>query len=347
MSEVVSHYWMGIDVAKKTFDAALVCPGQHFPHTPLRAVPVETFSRDPQGVEKFLAWMRELLKDTPRTPTVRVAMEATGVYSIELSAWLCEQCAMLAPAIVNPEQTASFVKSMGLRNKTDRLDARALAFYGAERQPAPYEPLTTEHRQLRELSRYRDALIKEKVAEGNREEQPLHAKLVRTLQTRRERQRERDILKIEAEMKRLIDHTPHLKQDYELLTSIPGVAFVTAAVVLAEMGDLRRFPRARQATAFAGVTPRQTVSGTSVNGKPRMCKKGNARVRQALYLAAMSTIRCNAQLYPTYAALRQQGKIPMVALGAIMRKLIVIMRAMLLHNTPFNPQGRTPAKAPE
>ena len=253
---------------------------------------------------------------------------------------------MLAPAIVNPERTAAFVKSMGLRNKTDRLDARALAFYGAERQPVPYEPLTPEHRQLRELSRYRDALVAEKVAEGNREEQQPQAKLIRTLQARREQQRKRDIKKVEAEMTWVIQNTPLLKQDYELLITIPGVAFITAAVILAEMGDLRRFARARQATAFAGVTPRQKTSGTSVNGQPHLCKKGNPRVRQALYLAAMAAVRSKTQLRQTYEGLLQQGKAPMVALGAIMRKLITIMRAMLLSNTKFNPLWKTPAKIP-
>jgi transposase len=346
MSEVVSEYWMGMDVAKDTFDAALVRPGQHYPQTPLREVPVKTFSRDPQGVAQCLTWMRTVLHKAPAPPTVRGIMEATGMYSIELCAWLCEQCAMLAPAIVNPEQTSAFAKSMALRNKTDHLDARALAFYGAERRPDPYEPLTPEHRQLRELSRYRDALIKEKVAEGNRAEQQPHTKLLRTIQAQRERQRTRDIKKVQDEMKRLIDNTPQLKQDYELLNTIPGVAFITTAVILAEMGDLRRFARARQATAFAGVTPRQTTSGTSVNGRPRMSKKGNARVRQALYMAAMSAIRFNAPLRAKYEALVQQGKAPMVALGAIMRKLLTIMRAMLLSNSKFDPQWKTSKRKP-
>jgi transposase len=345
MSEV-AVYWIGIDVAKKTFDAALVRPGQHFPQTPLRTVPVETFSRDPQGVEKFLAWMRGLLKEAPEAPTVRAVMEATGVYSIELSAWLCQQCAMLAPAVVNPERTAAFMKSMGLRNKTDRLEARALAFYAAERRPAPYEPLTPEHRQLRELSRYRDALIAEKVAESNREEQRPEAKVVRVLQARREQQRKRDIAKMEAEMKRVIQSTPHLKKDLDLLVTIPGVAFITATVILAEMGDLRRFARARQATAFAGVTPRKIDSGTSVKGKAHLCKKGNPRVRQALYLAAMAAVRSKTQLRQTYERLLQHGKVPMVALGAIMRKLITIMRAILLTETEFQPLWKTPAKIP-
>jgi len=295
-------------------------------------------------VKTCLAWMQGLLEPALAPPTVRAVMEATGVYSIELSAWLCQQCPMLAPAIANPERTSAFIKSMGVRNKTDRLEARALAFYGIERQPAPYEPLTPEHQQLRELSRYRDALIAEKVAESNRAEQASQTKLIRKLQKRRDQQRERDIAHVEDEMKRVIAASPQLKKDFDLLVSIPGVAFITATVILAEMGDLRRFGRARQATAFAGVTPRQTTSGTSVNGRPHLCKKGNPRIRQALYMAAMSAVRSDTQLRQTYERLIQHGKAPMVALGAIMRKLVTFMRAILLTETPFQPWWKTLVK---
>jgi transposase len=336
-------FWIGIDVAKKTFDAALVRPGQRFPQTALREVPVDTFARDRQGVQKFLEWMRQLVANEPEAPEVRVVMEATGMYSVELTAWLCEECPMLAPAIENPERTSSFIDSMGLRNRTDRIEARALAFYGAERRPAPYESLTPEHRQLREMSRFRDALMAEKTAETNRHEQWVESKLVRRLQAQHERQLKSAIAKIEAEMKSVIAKTPHLKRDFALLITIPGVAFVTAAVILAEIGDLRRFARSRQITAFAGVSPRHTTSGTSVNGKPHLCKKGNPRVRQALYMAAMTAVKPKTHLRKTYERLLQNGKVPMVALGAIMRKLLCIMRAVLITETPFKRQWTTSA----
>lgn len=333
-------FWIGIDVAKKTFDAALVRPGQRFPQTQLREVPAETFRRDPDGVQRFVHWMGEQVAQEPDPPQARVVMEATGTYSVELTAWLCEACPMLAPAIENPERTNAFMNSMALRNRTDRLEARALAFYGAERRPAPYEPLTPEHRKLRELSRFRDSLIAEKTAETNRQEQWVESKLVRRLQAQRQRQLKAAIDKVEAEMKKLIAQTPHLKRDFALLVTIPGVAFVTAAVILAEMGDLRRFARSRQVTAFAGVSPRQVVSGTSINGRPRLCKKGNPRVRQALYMSALTAVKPKTQLRETYERLLANGKPPMVALGAIMRKLLCVMRAILINETPFKKQWK-------
>lgn len=333
-------YWVGIDTSKRSFDAACVAPGQRYPQTPLRAVPVETFERSREGVGQFIAWLDAQCAMTRRAPMVRAVMESTGPYSVELCLWLHEQCPVIAPAIVNPVQTSAFIKSLCVRNKTDRLDARALAFFGAERQPEPYEPLTPAHQQLRELSRYRDALIVEKVAESNRAEQRPQSALVRKLQARRAAQRLRDIAKIEEEMKRAIQSTPHLKKDFELLVTIPGVGFITAAVVLAELGDLRRFARARQATAFVGLSPRQRQSGTSLNGKTRMCKCGNSRVRKALYLAAMAAVRPASPLGKSYRRLVHEGKPRMAALGAIMRKLLTIMRAVLISEEPFHPGGK-------
>jgi transposase len=339
--------WMGIDVAKKTFDAGLVRPGQRFCVTQLREVPVQNFARTVQGTGQCLDWMRRQLADFTQPPSVRAVMEATGAYSVELTKWFNEQCPALAPAIVNPERANSFIKSLGQRNSTDRIAARGLAFFGAERRPAPYVPLTPDKLELRELSRYRDALIAEKVAEGNRAEQQPNTKLLKDLITKRDRQRKKDIAAVEAAMKKLIEGSKELKRDFDLLVSIPGVAFVTASVVLAEMGDLRRFERSRQASAFAGVSPSVVTSGTSVSPRPRMCKKGNPRIRQALYLAAMTTIRYDSFLRDTYQRLIQHGKSPKAALGAIMRKLLTVMRAILISNTPFNKSGKPTQKSPE
>jgi transposase len=335
-----AQYWVGADVAKRTFDAGLVRPGQHYPSTPLREVPVATFARSLDGVQEFLSWLAQQLHVESSPVSVRLVMEATGWYSEELTGWLNAQCPALAPAIVNARQTAAYLDSMELRNKTDRVEARALAFYGAERRPAPYETLSPERRELRALSRSRDALIEERVREQNRGEQPFESKLLAQLHKRRLEQLTRDITRIETRMKNVIDTTPELRRDAKLLRSIPGVAFVTSAVVLAELGDLRRFSRARQVTAFAGLTPRTKQSGTSVNAPAVLCKRGNPRIRQALYMAAMSTIKVRGPLKDLYDRLIAKGRNGKAALCAVMRKMLTIMRAILIQETPYNPQWK-------
>jgi transposase len=329
-----------MDVAKQTFDAALVRPGQHYPLTPLRTVPVAGFARSAEGVKEFLSWMGAQLSDIQSPVSVRAVMEATGSYSVELAGWLNEQCPELAPAIANPRQTSAYLDSMQLRNKTDRLEARALAFYGADRRPAPYETLSPQRLELRALSRHRDALIKEKTREENRSHEPFASKLLTRLRARHLAQLKRDIAKIEARMKELIETTPELKRDMKLLRSIPGVAFVTSTVVVAELGELRRFSRARQVTAFAGLTPHRKQSGTSVDAPAVLCKRGNARVRQALYMAAMVSVRMRGPFRDFYDRLIGRGMNGKAALCAVMRKMLVLMRSILIRETPYNPRWK-------
>lgn len=339
MKEQKKH-WVGIDVAKETFDAALVFVGQHYSPEQMREVPARSFARSEKGVEQLLKWLDRLTEqhgELDRT-NVRVVMESTGKYSMELAVWLSGQRSSLEPAIANANMTSNFIKSLGLRNKTDRMEARALAFYGVERQPASYEPPTGVYKELRELCRFRDEMVKEQTACKNRNNEASLNSVIRRLAKRKLREIEQHIKDIDKELRKALAKDEKIKQDYDLLTSIPGVGFVTACVALGELGDLRRFARARQLSAFAGLSPRQRQSGTSVNGKPHLCKSGNPRMRKVLYMAAMSAVRYCPTMEKDYALMLLQGKSKMTALGAIMRKLLVLMRAVLIGNTSYDPE---------
>lgn len=337
MDKTVLH-WVGVDVALQTFDAAIACPGQHADAATLKRVASATFDRTPEGVRAFLSWLRTKLPEQTPLPA-RVVMEATGIYSIELTALLCKACPELSPAIANPERTSAFRDSLGLRNKTDRLDARALAFFGLERCPSAYEPLSPHQAELRSLSRSRDDLIETRKAHENQLAQNPPSAFARKTLKQLLTQLDKGITSIEAEMRRVIASHEDFKRDYALLTSIAGVGFVTAAVVLAELGDLRRFGCARQIGAYAGVTPYRSQSGCH-DAPGHMTKKGNSRVRQAMYMAALSAITHNPVMASVYKCLITDGKKPLVALGAIMRKLLVLMRIIVVSGKPFNPCGK-------
>lgn len=334
----MSTHWVGTDVAKSTFDAALLRCDQHYPDTPLRAIPARTFERSSQGVQVFLSWLDAQGVDDEN---VRVVMEATGNYSTELAVWMLSQRQTLRPAIANPRHTSAFIKSMGLRNKTDRLEARALGFYGVERRPLAYEAPSPEQAELRSLSRYRDSLVRQRTALKNQTKETCQSTFVQKIQAKRLRLLTRDIERVEEQMKALVGQHEDLKRDIELLITIYGVAFINATTVLAELGDLRRFTLARQLSAFAGMSPQHRQSGTSIHARSRLCKQGNSRVRQCLYLSALAAIRGNNQLRETYQRLLAQGKPRMVALGAIMRKLLTLMRAILISGKPYQPLGIT------
>jgi len=223
-----------------------------------------------------------------------------------------------------------------MRGKTDRMDARALGFYGVERRPAEYEPQTPELAKLREMNRYRDFLVKGKVAENNRMDNVSKCKEVGKMARRRQAQIKRDIKKMEAEMKAHVKSCDSLKHDVCLLETIPGIGFLSACTIMVELGDLRRFKRARQLTAFAGMCPSEYHSGSSIHGKTRLSKSGNTRARQELYMSAMTAARVAGPLCDNYNKKVHEGKVEKAAMGMVMRKLLVVMRAVLISGVPYD-----------
>ena len=325
--------WVGIDVSKSTFDASLhpvLQPGQAKPS--LGDLPKAKFKRTESGVDEFLCWL-DRTGDGPAG--TRAVMEATGRYSTELALMLIRKRGDLAPAIVNPRNTCNFARSLNVKNKNDRLDAAVLARYGAERFPAPWAPKAPEYGELQELVRQRAFLVKSLTESRNRltelTEFPDIAKLQKTVVARMEKTLE----KAEEMIRQLIAGHAMLNRDVNLLTSIPGVGFVTTATVLGEIGDLRAFRTSRRLSSFAGLSPVQRTSGTSVNGKTRMSKMGSPEVRRVLYMAAVSIYGKDNDLADFGRQLVENGKNKMQALGAMMRKLLVLMRAVLISGVEY------------
>jgi transposase len=272
-------------------------------------------------------------------------MEATGKYSLELSAWFTAHAATTAPAIINPRLSKSYSASLAITNRTDKADARTLARFGAERTPAAYAPAAPEWAQLRDLTRYRQALVEMRQAEKSRAEETSCSAVVRQTQNRRIKQLDRDIAKLDKSIKALVQQTADMKRDVQCLDTIAGVGPVTATTVLAELGDLRRFNSARQMTAFAGLAPTCHDSGTSVRKKSHVSKSGSAHVRRILYLAALAATRGQNDFADTYRRLTEQGKMKMVALVAVMRKILVVMRAVLISKKQYQPHYKNRSMA--
>ena len=342
--ENVGTHWVGLDVSKDKFDAGLARRGQSLQTTPLMALPAEEFARTPEGVRAFVEWLDALLEDPQEGAAVRGVMEATGRYSTELAVWLVQVRPSLAPAIEPPRQTAAFLKSLGLRNVTDALAARALAVYGRERQPRAYRSPSPAEQELRDVCRYRDTLVQQRTAAANHAGETTSSPFVRSNQDKRIRLLDADIARAQAELRRLVSQIPELQRDIALLSTLYGVGFLTAAVVRAELGDLRRFEKARQLNAFAGLNPAVHQSGTSVHHRTHLSKRGNARVRQALYLASMVAIQGQNDLQRTYCRLVGRGKSRMAALGAVMRKMLCVMRAVLISGKPYEPDWKLSGK---
>jgi transposase len=312
---------LGIDVAKATFDAALLCEGK---------LAQRTFCMDPAGFAALLSWIRE-----HEIEQVHACLEATGEYGAALALFLHESGHLVS--IVNPARIAAYAKSRLARTKTDKTDAALIARFCAKEQPLVWTPPSAEVQELQALVRRVEMLQDMVQQEENRRQSggsssAVRASIEATLAFLR-----KELAKTKHLVQQQVERSAELRSHQQLLCSIPGVGVWTAARVLAEIEQVRTAVDARQLAAYAGLTPRERTSGSSVHHPPRLAKTGNSRVRRALYFPAMVAIRHNPAIHALAERLRARGKPPMVIVGAAMRKLLHLIYGVLKSGKPFDP----------
>lgn len=324
--------WCGIDISKNTFDA-----GYHpaCNYTEFSKIPTKPFPRNRAGIQIFHDWVETQRGDNDYQ--IRVIMEATGRYSLETAKWILADYPDYQPAIVNPRHSAAFHVSLGLRNKTDKIDCRALAKMGKERNPPSYQPLSPIRESFQALTRQRVAFVEERTAAKNRRAETLDSPFIKKLQDQHLDHLDKAINRIENELTRLAKKDDRIQHDMKLLRSIPGVGLITAVTVIAELGDLNAFQCSRQLASMVGVSPRIQTSGKSVQKRPRMSKQGNVHVRAVLYMAARTAAIHNIHMAVVYRRLREKGKSHNCALGAVMRKLLLLMRSLTIGRNYYDP----------
>ena len=316
---------LGIDISKNTVHAHLISePGQAKKSVPNSA----------KGFHQLDAWLRNR-----KAERVHACMEATGSYWEALALHLHDGGHMVS--VVNPARIKAYSQSELLRTKTDAVDAALIARFCQAQQPRPWTPAAPEVRTLQALERQLEHLKTSRAQHLVRVQTPgLPQSVVRSL---------RDVIAALnaaiSEVERLIaehfEQHPGLKAKRQLLTSIPGIAETTASAILSEAPNLEEFRSAGAVAAFAGLSPRLRQSGTSLRGNGRLCKTGNARLRKALYMPALTALRFNPQLRAFAQRLRAAGKHRMLIVGAIMRKLLVLAYGVLKSQRPFNAQPAT------
>lgn len=314
---------LGIDIAKLFFDAVLLTPGGKQKH--------KRFDNTPEGFRTLLTWCQKL-----GCPAVHACMEATGAYGEALALFLHTQGHRVS--VLNPKIIAYFAKSKLARAKTDPVDAALLAEFCQKEQPAPWTPPTAEIRELQSLVRRLEALEQMRQMERNRLAAGEPAAPVRTSLEAHLTYLEGAMAETRQAIREHLDQHPGLKKQRELLLSIPGIGETTAALLLAELGDVTQFRGVRQVAAFAGLTPRPERSGLPPFGRERLCKLGSARLRKALYFPALTALRFNPLLRIFGERLREQGKNKMVVVAAAMRKLLHLAYGVLKSGQPFDPE---------
>ena len=302
---------VGVDISKAHLDAYRHPAGE-----------VMQFANDAVGIEALATWTGPSVE--------RVVYESTGPWHRALEEALAER---LPLTCVNAMRARRFAQAIGQAAKTDAVDAQVLAQMGAALELRYVEARSPTRRDLDELQTARDALIKDRTAALNRKKHARHKLLKQQLKNRLAQIR-RQIKGLDDKIAELVGDDEELSRRSEVLTSIPGIARVTAAGLLCEMPELGRID-GKAAASLAGLAP---VTRESGQWKGRsFIRGGRARPRRMLYMAAVSASQHNPDLARKYAALRERGKPPKVALTAIMRKLVVLANALLKQDRLWTP----------
>lgn len=327
---------VGIDISKSSFTA---CVCQYYISDLTQYSGIETFKNDKSGFNQFVKWSRKhILKNNP----VTYLMEATGVYYESLAYHLHKL--HLQVMVVLPNKAKHYMLSEGIKTKTDEVDARNLALMGA------FTPLTRTwsppnelYRKLRSLTRLNSELMKQRTRVKNNLEAIKHTELPEPFVKKSYAKMLKhidDLLKENAQkIKELIKTDKELYQRIKKLETIKGVALTTVAIILAETQGFALISNKKQLASYAGLDVVQRQSGSSVCGKTRISKKGNSRIRAALYMPAIVASTFNPQFKEDYTRIVQKHpKQKKIAITAIQRKLLLLMYAMWKNGESYDPK---------
>lgn len=307
----MDEVFVGLDVSKDRLDVHVRPSAESF-----------AVARDSDGVAALAERLAAL------TPTL-VVMEATGGFETIVAAGLAS--AGLPLAVVNPRQIRSFAQALGLKAKTDALDAAAIARFAEAVRPEPRAIADEQAQALGELVARRRQLVETMTAERNRRRRLTQPRLIKSVD-RVLALLQQELSALEGDIDAAVRNSPVWRETAELLTSVPGVGNATARTLIAELPELGRLNR-REIAALAGLAPYNRDSGR-FRGK-RTIAGGRTAVRTALYMAAWVACRRNPVLKAFSDRLRAAGKTPKQAIVATARKLLTILNALLRSREPW------------
>jgi transposase len=312
--------YIGIDVSKNQLDVARLCENvsQH-----------RTFGNSKNGWRELLNWLG------PDKANYHVCLEATGRYSQGIAKQLFQDDYPVS--LVNPTRIHAYGMSRLKRLKTDKADALLIAQFCQTQQPELWTAPEPELEALQMMVRYREELQQMLQQERNRlESLPAHSPMATFIRQHIDFM-QTQLEQVHKEIHQHLSQTHSLTADYQLLQSIPGIGQLTAAVLLAEVGHFGRFDKVGQLVAYAGLSPQERRSGSSVRGRTKISKRGNARLRKALYFPAMVAIRHNPILKSFAERLTNNGLAAKSVIIAVMRKLLHLAFGILRSRIPFDP----------
>ena len=336
-------FFLGVDVSKKTLSVVLTDPNDKALWSN------KSIANNESGFKKLLeSVVKTAAKKAGKEGfCIATGMESTGVYGEQLAYYLSDydHDGRFVTYILNPAAVKAFGNSIMAHNKNDSADAVLIASFLSmaitKGQISPWKPPSHEGHILRELSRRRDDLIEHLGAETNRLEKleimfdPAEAvienvkELICFLKD--------SIRSLEKEIDKHIDNNPGIREDIELLRSIPGIGEVTSVTLQSESDGLSNFSSAKGLVSFVGIAPSEHTSGTSIFKRPKINRRGNSRIRHHLYMATLVATQINPVIKEFYERLQRRGKCKKLALVACMRKMLHIIWGVMKNRKCFDP----------
>jgi transposase len=323
-----TKYFLGIDISKKKFDAALTVDGNHFYETPVEnlSTSIEVFFR---GLKKQLTSFSNLI----------VCMEHTGIYCLPLLDFLVKN-----QIKVCVEPALQIKQSQGMtRGKTDQVDAKRIAQYAYKNREnlAFWKPQRHCIQTLKALLITRERLVKinvqlevplnecaDFVDASIRKDMVKHCQ--KSIQAIKE-----NIKRIELSIDQLVREDIALSKQCALTTSVPGVGKITALNVIVSTNEFTKIREAKKLACYVGVAPFEHRSGSSIRGKTRVSKMANMTLKRLFHLAAMSAIQCCDELKAFYQRKVAEGKNKMSVINAVRNKLISRIYACINNGRPY------------
>ena len=329
MAEVLKEV-LGVDVAQKELVVTL---GRIHSDLTSELVLRRVFANKESGFSALLKWLR---KNT--TSKFQVVMEATGVYHEKFAFFLDDNEIPLN--IVLPNKISNYLRTLEIKTVTDQTCADAIAHFGLSRNLENWVRPNIAYRMLKQLTRERNQLVDERVMIKNQihaeksEAFPNKQSLKRLEQRRKLLDKQEQ--QIKDEIAQNVGKYPEVERNVDILTTIPGIATLTAVTILSETNGFELIRSKKQLTSYAGLDVQEKQSGTSVKGKARISKKGNKHLRSAMHYPAFSGIRSVPAYKDLYERRVARNGVKMKGLVAVQRKMLELSFTLFKNQQPFD-----------
>jgi transposase len=314
----------GVDVSARSLSVALM-EQDH-------SVRQREFANSSSGHKALIGWLGK------HNAKVRVSLEATGIYSLDLALAL-DGVAAIELAVLNPKLVNRFAQTLR-RSKTDAADAVVLAEYSRRMPFTAWRRPGADHLRLRTIGRYIESLVVEQASLKNRlrsaESTATTPRAVMADLRQALAALQRRVTKMRREAIKLVRAEAALWERFELLIGIPGIAEISALQILSELVLLSPAMTVRQWVAYSGLDPVHQVSGSSVHKPSRISRAGNRHLRRALYMPTLAAVRCDPHMRAFHQALMERHKTSLQALMAVARKLLHAIYGIFKSGKPYN-----------